>query len=116
MNPYSKLTDYMRTQSKAVAGYDMARAVVTRVNPIAVQIGEVEIGEVEIGDNIYCNPALTLGLSPAAISTEETELKACLNSFYSAFKLSVGDTVLVQQVRDAGQGDSFFIVCKAVEV
>lgn len=111
MNPYSKLTDYMRTQSKAVAGYDMARAVVTRVNPIAVQIGEVEIG-----DNIYCNPALTLGLSPAAISTEEKELKACLNSFYSAFKLSVGDTVLVQQVRDAGQGNSFFIVCKAVEV
>lgn len=111
MNPYSEMTKYMRTQGKAVAGYDMVRAVVTRVSPIAVQIGEVEIG-----DNIYCNPALTLGLTPDAISTEETELKACLNSFYSAFKLSVGDTVLVQQVRDTGQGNSFFIVCKAVEV
>lgn len=112
MNPYSKLTEYMRAQGKEVAGHDMVRAVVTNVSPIAVRIGEVEIGV-----NIYCNPVLLLGLNPASISTDETGLKQCLTAFYSAFKLEVGDTVLVQQVKDeSGKNDLFFIVCKAVEV
>lgn len=112
MNPYSKMAEYMRLQGKAVAGHDMVRAIVTNINPISIRIGEVEIGV-----NIYCNPALLLGLNPASISTAETGLKQFLTTFYSAFKLAVGDTVLVQQVKDnSGKGDLFFIVCKAVEV
>lgn len=86
-------------------GYDMQEAVVVRVAPLAIRVGETEISV-----NLSCHPALTLGLSPSSITTEETALKDCFNRFYQAFSLQVKDKVLVQRV-----GNHFYVLCKVVD-
>lgn len=106
MNAYSRLAEIMEERGAARNGYDMEEAVVISVSPLAVRIDRTDIAV-----NISCHPALLLGLNPSGISTQETALKQCLNSFYSAFQLHAGDKVLVQRVNDR-----FYVLCKVVEV
>lgn len=112
MNPFTRITEIMEERGAVLNGYDMVEATVSKTSPL-----EIIVGETPVSVNLFCNPALTLGLNPMAISTDETGLKNCLNSFYSAFKLNVGDKVLVQQIRVKVKDqvkDIFYVICKVV--
>ncbi|RKJ01305.1 hypothetical protein D7X87_20600 [bacterium D16-54] len=106
MNPYSRMAEIMEERGAARNGYEMEVAVVTKVSPLAIKIGEVEISV-----NLCCHPALMLGMNPAAVPTSETALKQCLTNFYGAFQIHAGDKVLIQRV-----GNRFFVLCKVVDV
>lgn len=106
MNPYSRMLEMMEERGETRNGYQMTAAVVLSVSPLTIMVNETQISV-----NVHCNPALLLGLKPETVQTEEIALKKCLTDFYSAFRLTVNDRVLVQQV-----GDQFYVICKVVDV
>lgn len=104
MNAFSGLVKEMEERGAKLNGYELCEAVVTNLKPLSISINKTNISF-----NLCVNAALNLELDIDRISTQEAELKEALSTLYKAFKLSMGDKVIVKRV-----GNIFYIISKVI--
>lgn len=108
-DPASRILSRMRNEGAKENGFDMTQAVVTSVNPIGISYNNVKPSPEDF--SIVLSGCLQTVTALEDIIESEAELsqgfKDALKELILSVKLSVGDSVIVQRVKD-----TFYIVGK----
>ena len=102
----SRFVSLMREQGAKNNGFDMTQAVVTSVNPVEISYNNTSIS----GGIVLSGCLQTAAALEEAVDNEpgvSQGFKDALKELISAVKLSEGDSVVVQRVKDI-----FYIVGK----
>lgn len=102
----SRIVQEIREEGSAFNGFDMTQAVVTSVNPIGISYNNTSIS----GGIVLSGCLQTATALEKAVDSEpevSQGFKDALKELISGIKLSVGDSVVVQRVRN-----TFYIVGK----
>ncbi len=111
-DPFARLVSMMARQGGKANNYEMCRAVVSSVDPLAIVVNGVPIA-----DHIYCNEITKSDRDEelAGILAEEEQisdaLKQWIREMYEGQRVKPGDLVLVQRVKN-----SFLVIGKVVPI
>lgn len=110
-DPYARIVNMMRRRGEAANGFDMVKAKIIGIDPIAIAIN----GQT-ITDHIIYNGILTSDKDEELAEILEAEenisdrLKLFLTELYKSLRVQPGDYVLVQRVKNS------FYICEKVEL
>lgn len=102
----SRMVALMRDQGEKNNGFEMTQAKVTAVNPVTLSYNSTAISE-----NIVLSGCLQTAMAMEDAINSEPQVsqgfKDALKELISGFKLSDGDSVVVQRV-----GNTFYVIGK----